>query len=177
MADRWTKEKPSYRVHYGAKFRRQGSFELYQTSVTDFSAAVEELRRRVGVDSAANAVVTQIYVGEEIEVSIDADGVQKIYGFDEAHGFYLSATVPTDSSAPAEGYKHSLLIDLLVPATAAEDMHANLEEMHIFWVDRHGVRKARWVRRAQIALMISGLWLNRLIGLTERLLKVTRLSG
>ena len=161
-------------MHYGAKFRQQRSFEIYQTSVAEFSVAVEELRRRIGAD---DAVVANIHIGDRIEVAIDANGVQKIYGYDEAHGFYLSPTAPAESRPPAEAYKHSLWIDLLVPAAAAEDMHANLEEMQIFWVDRHGVGKARWVQRAQIAVMIGGLWLNRVIGLAERLLKVTRLSG
>ena len=80
-------------------------------------------------------------------------------------------------AAPVQRYRPSFLIDYLVPAGRAQDMHANLEEIYPRWVARHGACKAGWIKAMQVFLLISGTWLEKGLAIAERLLKVMRFSG
>lgn len=78
---------------------------------------------------------------------------------------------------PQDCYRPSFLIDYLVPARRAQDMHANLEDIYPKWVERHGARRAAWIRTMQVVLLIGGTWWEKLLSTAERLLKVVRISG
>lgn len=105
----------------------------------------------------------------------------------EAHGALSWTAVETDMAfalqplvvpppAPA-GYRQSLLIDLLVPSDRARDMHANLADLYPIWVQRHGERKAGWVARMQIAMLIGGNGWEKLAPFFDKMLKIVRLIG
>lgn len=75
------------------------------------------------------------------------------------------------------GYRQSLLIDMLVPSNRAQDMHANLADLYPTWVLRHGERKATWVARMQIAMLIGGNGWEKLAPIFDKWLKIVRLIG
>lgn len=77
----------------------------------------------------------------------------------------------------ADRYRPSFLIDCLVPTGRAQDIHANLDDIFPRWVERHGARKAGWIKSMQVLLLIGGTWWEKGLATAERLLKVARLSG
>jgi hypothetical protein len=74
-------------------------------------------------------------------------------------------------------YRPSLLLDMLVPIAGSQDMQANLEELFPVWIERHGVQRARWIQRAQVAQLIGGNWWENILSSAERLLKIVKLIG
>jgi len=80
-------------------------------------------------------------------------------------------------SRSTAAYRPSFILDMLVPYDRAQDMHANLAELYPVWVSRHGARRAEWIHRTQVALLIGGTWWEKLLSTGERLLKVARLIG
>jgi hypothetical protein len=46
--------------------------------------------------------------------------------------------------------------DLLLPAKLQRDVHHNLDDMMPIWINAHGLRRARKIRRWQLLMMIMG---------------------
>ncbi|CAD7336026.1 hypothetical protein FIM10_03975 [Sphingomonadales bacterium 56] len=105
---------------------------------------------------------------------MNAKQLRVIYREALLKAWYLNRGVTQN---PPVQYRASLLLDMLVPANRAEDMQANLSELFPRWVERHGTRRARWICRIQVVLLIGGTWWEKAIVTAERLLKVFRLIG
>lgn len=68
--------------------------------------------------------------------------------------------------------RRSLMLDLLMPMRAAQDVQANLEELMPIWIKAHGQRRANSVRFAQLVRIIIGHHCAPLLAFAERLLKI-----
>jgi hypothetical protein len=112
--------------------------------------------------------------GAEARVHYEAHRIQIWPAMETDTAFVLQPVILPRSPA---GYRQSLLIDLLVPSDRAQDMHANLADLYPKWVQRHGERKAAWVARMQIAMLIGGNGWEKLAPIFDKLLKIVRLIG
>ncbi|RVT93448.1 hypothetical protein [Sphingomonas crocodyli] len=72
---------------------------------------------------------------------------------------------------------HSIWLDALLEPATAEDIQANLEDVYMLWVNRHGERRARWIYRGQVLRTIAGLWVTKALDLLERTAHVVKQLG
>lgn len=70
-------------------------------------------------------------------------------------------------------YRHSILLDLMLPPKISADMQANLAEVFPLWVERHGLAAAYRIRKMQIARLIVGEYWNKAL----ELIKAFKLIG
>jgi hypothetical protein len=69
------------------------------------------------------------------------------------------------------------MLDMLVDPTIASDLQANLEELFPTWVQRHGGAKARRIYHVQVARVVFGSWVGKLLDVIERLAKLVKMFG
>lgn len=69
---------------------------------------------------------------------------------------------------------HSLMVDLLMPPAMARDFYANVEECFPLWVERHGMRRARWIARFQAWNAAVGYRVGQLLDVVERFARAIR---
>ncbi len=141
-------------------------------------------RQPMYYDNAQLTFAAMVEVESDAFEMRDADAEGRNHA--EVHSVRVGGAVETDTAfalqpaarprVPA-GYRQSLLIDMLVTSDRAQDMHANLADLYPAWVQRHGQRKAAWVARMQIAMLIGGNGWEKLAPIFDKLLKIVRLIG
>jgi hypothetical protein len=70
--------------------------------------------------------------------------------------------------------KRSYFVDLLMPMSIHNDVQLNLAEMMPIWISAHGRKRAEWIRRTQIFLIVVGHYrtaIARMLGRVLRLLQ------
>jgi hypothetical protein len=82
--------------------------------------------------------------------------------------------IDTLEACKTEGPPSAFLLELLLPPDVASDALANLEEVFPLWCSRHGLRRARWIFRAQSWFIVIGNRGMVLLSMAERLLRAAR---
>lgn len=71
----------------------------------------------------------------------------------------------------------SFLIDFLMSTEDANDLRINLDEMTEIWIERHGYKKAKWIRFRQFVRVLFGRLLSPTVGFIDKVLSaVSKLS-
>jgi hypothetical protein len=78
--------------------------------------------------------------------------------FNVAHAAEVAGKKAEDGRVAAAHYGGSLLLDLLLPADVAEDLHASLEDRFPKLIERHGAGWARVITNIQILHVVVGRW-------------------
>ena len=78
-----------------------------------------------------------------------------------------------DKAKPARLF----ILDLLLPADIAPDVHQNLCDLYPMWLTAHGKKRADIIYNAQVARIIFGCFCNCSLRSVERVLQSIRLIG